>query len=136
MKVLVSNFSLQYATMFLFSTSSRPPILWVPGAPSTGVKRPGPETDHSPPSSAEVKNCGLLRRDNFTLPFTLKKGKAITVTGREDPQGCETSGLPRFLDNRLTDGGEVVSVTRQPPLTPQDDSWYSFLLEAESTPGP
>jgi hypothetical protein len=36
-----------------------------------------------------------------------------------------------FLDNRLTDGGEVVSPTRRPPFTPQEDSWYSFPLEAE-----
>jgi hypothetical protein len=47
-----------------------------------------------------------------------KKGKAIPVTGREGPQGCETSRLPHFLDNRLTDGGEVVSYTRRPPFTP------------------
>jgi hypothetical protein len=53
-------------------------------------------------------------------------GKASPVTGRE------TSRLPHFLDNRLTDGGEVVSFTRPPPFTPQEDSCYSFLLEAES----
>jgi hypothetical protein len=47
------------------------------------------------------------------------KGKAIPVTGREDPEGCETSKLPHFLDNRLTDGGEVVSLTRRPPVTPR-----------------
>jgi hypothetical protein len=28
------------------------------------------------------------------------------------------------LDNRLTNGGEVVSPTRQPPFTPQEVSWY------------
>jgi uncharacterized protein YpbB len=44
---------------------------------------------------------------------------------------------PTFLDNRLTDGGEVVSLTRrQAALYAQEDSWYSFLLETESTPGP
>ena len=43
--------------MFLFSKASRPvvgptkPAQWVPG-----VKWPGPEADHSFPSSAEVKN--------------------------------------------------------------------------------
>jgi hypothetical protein len=47
----------------LFTTVSRtalgptqPPIHWVPGALSLGVKRPGRDADHSPPSSAEVKN--------------------------------------------------------------------------------
>jgi hypothetical protein len=66
-----------------------------------------------------------------------KRGEAIPVTGRGDPYACETSGLPCFLDNRLTDGGKVVSPTRPVALyPPQEDSWYSFLLEAESTPGP
>jgi hypothetical protein len=34
--------------------------------------------------------------------------------------------LPQFLENRLTDGGEVVSLTRRPLFAPQEDSWYSF----------
>jgi hypothetical protein len=48
--------------IFHLSTASRTalgpthlPIQWVPGALSLGVKRPGREADHSPPSSAEVK---------------------------------------------------------------------------------
>jgi len=36
---------------------SQPPIQWVPGALSLGVKRPVHDDDHSPPSSAEVKEC-------------------------------------------------------------------------------
>jgi hypothetical protein len=32
----------------------------IPGAISTGVKQPGLEADHSPPSSAEVKNGGAI----------------------------------------------------------------------------
>jgi hypothetical protein len=39
--------------------------------------------------------------------------KAIPVTGRGDPQVCETSRLPHFLDNRLRDCSEVVSFTRR-----------------------
>jgi hypothetical protein len=50
------------------------------------------------------------------------------LTGREGPKGCETSRLPHCLDKRLTDGGEDVSLTRRSPFTPQEDSWYSFLL--------
>jgi hypothetical protein len=34
------------------------------------------------------------------------------------------------------DGGKVVSLTHRPLFTPRKYSWYSFLLEAESTPGP
>jgi hypothetical protein len=48
--------------IFLFTTVSRmalgptqPPIQWVLGAISLGVKQPGHEADHSPPSSAKVK---------------------------------------------------------------------------------
>jgi hypothetical protein len=61
---------------------TQPPIQWVPGALSLGVKRRGREADHSPPSSAEVKNawsytstpqyvfmkwCLVKHRDNFTF---------------------------------------------------------------------
>jgi hypothetical protein len=77
---------------FLFTIASRTalgptqhPIQGVPRALSLGVKRPGREADHSPPSSAEVKNtwsytstptyvfmawCLAKHRDNFTLPYT------------------------------------------------------------------
>jgi hypothetical protein len=41
-----------------------------------------------------------------------EKGKSIPVRGRGGPYDCETSRLPHFLDNRLTVGGEVVSLTR------------------------
>jgi len=33
-------------------------------------------------------------------------------------------------------GGKVVSFMHQPPLPPRKYTWYSFLLEAESTSGP
>jgi len=65
---------------------TQPPIQWVPGALSLGVKQQGHEADHSPPSSAEVKECvelylhspsmpswhgaQLKHRDNFTFTFT------------------------------------------------------------------
>jgi hypothetical protein len=43
------NFSLHH------HITTQPPIQWVSGAVSLGVKQPGCEADHSPPSSAEVK---------------------------------------------------------------------------------
>jgi hypothetical protein len=73
----------------------------------------------------------ITPRHNFTF-----KSNAILAAGREGPLGCETSRPPYCRDNRLTNGGEVVSLTRRPPpFTPQEDFWYSFLL-GESTPGP
>jgi hypothetical protein len=52
------------AENFLFDTVSRPalgptqpPIQWVQVALFLGIKRPGREADHSPPSSAEVNEC-------------------------------------------------------------------------------
>jgi hypothetical protein len=49
--------------IFLFTTASRPalastqpPIQWVSGDLSLGIKRPRREAEHSPPSSAEIKN--------------------------------------------------------------------------------
>jgi hypothetical protein len=63
------------------------PMEWVPGDTSLGVKRPGREADHSPPSSAEVKEwvelhthspntpswCGaqLKHRDNFKSWYSI-----------------------------------------------------------------
>jgi hypothetical protein len=43
-------------------------IQWVPGALSLGVKPPGREADHSPPSSAEVKECVELYLDSPNTP--------------------------------------------------------------------
>jgi hypothetical protein len=70
------------------------------------------------------------------LPSKGSKGKADPVTGREGPYGCEGSRLPHLLDSWLTDGGKVVNLMRRPLFAHQEDSWYSFLLEAESTPRP
>jgi hypothetical protein len=46
------NFSLRPAL-----GHTQPPNQWVPVSPSLEVKRPGREADHSPPSSAEGKEC-------------------------------------------------------------------------------
>jgi hypothetical protein len=46
--------------------------------------------------------------------------KSIPATGCGGHKGCETSRLPYFLENCLTDGGEVVSLTRRPSFTPRE----------------
>jgi hypothetical protein len=50
------------------SGPTQPPIQWVPGALSLGVKRPGREADHSPPSSAEVKEWVELYLHSTNMP--------------------------------------------------------------------
>jgi hypothetical protein len=81
---------------------TQPPIQWVSGALSLRVKQLGCEADHSPPSSAEVKECMELylhfpqyafmawclvkHRDNFTFTFYLKVKdhlKDIHIDGRK-----------------------------------------------------
>jgi hypothetical protein len=63
MKVVLT----QVLVLVLVSTMSRmalgptqPPIQWVPGVLSLGVKQLGCEADHSPPSSAKVRMCGAI----------------------------------------------------------------------------
>jgi hypothetical protein len=73
---------------FLFDTVSRPalgptqsPIQWVPGVPSLRVKRPGRETDNSPPSRADVKECVELY-----LPTTMSSWRGAQLsTGTTSP---------------------------------------------------
>jgi hypothetical protein len=63
-----------FLTKILYSVSrpalgpTQPPIQRVPGALSLGVKRPGSEADHSPPSSAEVKECVELYLHSPSTP--------------------------------------------------------------------
>jgi hypothetical protein len=87
---------------YLFTTASipalvptQPPIQWLPAALYRGVKRPGREADHSPPSSAKVKNvwsytftsqygfkvwCTVeKRRDSFAFTFSRYTTKKITL---------------------------------------------------------
>jgi hypothetical protein len=75
-------------------------------------------------------------RERWSFSKCKSKGEGIPVTGRGGPQVCETSRLPRFLDNQITDGGEIVSLTRRLAAHYlQEGFWYTFLLEAESTQG-
>jgi hypothetical protein len=50
---------------------TQPPIQGLTGALSLGVKRPGLQVDHSPPSSAEIKNAWSY---TSTHPIHLRGG--------------------------------------------------------------
>jgi hypothetical protein len=62
----------------------------------------------------EMRHVELNSRHIYVFGFVMSPktewgilSEVIPVTGRGGPQSCETSRLPHFLDNRLTDGGEV-----------------------------
>jgi hypothetical protein len=59
-----------------------------------------------------------------------KIDEAVPLTGHAGPKGCETSRLPYFLHNRLTEGGEVVSFARRPPFTPRNipDTHFCYRM--------
>jgi hypothetical protein len=86
-------------------------------------------------------NCILITKTknrNCTAPKSArrKKWKAILAAGSGDSLYYQTSKLSHFLDNSLKDGGKVVNLARRPTaLYPQEDRWYSFLLEDETAPG-
>jgi hypothetical protein len=52
------------------------------------------------------------------MMYTRKCLESDPLADLGGPQGGQTSRLPYFLDNRLTDGGEVVILTRQQRLIP------------------
>jgi hypothetical protein len=66
-----------------------------------------------------VRKLRVDRTEIVSYYISESRRKVIPVTGHGSPHGCETSRLPHFLDSRLTDSGEVVSLARRPPVTPR-----------------
>jgi hypothetical protein len=99
------------------------------------MKKSGPNRSGSGSTMQNPKSSPGTDPLHSKLTLIDLDSEVIPVTGRRGLYGCETSRIPHFLDNRFTEGGEVVRLTRRPRLIPQEDSWYSFLLEDESTPG-
>jgi hypothetical protein len=92
---------------------TQPPIQWVPGTLSSAVKQPGREADHSPPSSAEVKEwvelylhsyntpswrgAQLKHRDNLTFFYRYGQMGSSGRAGRDsDKYSSVTFGPVRF----------------------------------------
>jgi len=60
--------------------------------------------------------------------------KVSPTTGPRCLEGSKKLRYPDYV-TMVQDGGKVVSLTHRPLFTPRKYSWYSFLLETESTPG-
>jgi hypothetical protein len=73
-------------------------------------------------------------KQNFSQNF-IGKGKAIPLQLLTGPEGSSRLRLPDFM---TIGTGRWQGCQPYAPavFTPRKYSWYSFLLEAESTPGP
>jgi hypothetical protein len=70
-------------------------------------------TDSTLPDVALLDIPVAFRCDRTILYRVETKYKTIPVAARGGQYDCETSRLSHFLDSRLKDGGEVVSLTSQ-----------------------
>jgi hypothetical protein len=71
----------------------------------------------------------------FYITFKGKgKGKAVPLQARRGPEGSTKLRFPDFVTT-AQDGGRLSALSTGRPH-PRKYSWYSFLLETESTPGP
>jgi hypothetical protein len=57
-----------------------------------------------------------------------QKGKAVPLLAWSGPEGSRKLRFPDFMTT-AQNGGKAA-------FTPRKNTWYSFLLEAESTPRP
>jgi hypothetical protein len=72
---------------------------------------------------------------NIQKRIQLCKVKADPLHSWSGPEGSRKLRFPDFM-RTAQDGGKVVSLTQRQPSPPKKYTWYSFLLEAESTPMP
>jgi len=62
-------------------------------------------------------------------------GKISPITGPRCLEGSRKLRFPDYV-TMAQNGDKVVSLRHRLFFTPRKYSWYSFLLEAELTPGP
>ena len=61
------------------------------------------------------------------------KGKAVPLQTWSGPEGSRKLRFPDYMTTAQDGGCQPYAPAA---FTPRKCSWYSFLLEAESTPGP
>ena len=60
---------------------------------------------------------------------------SVPLQAWSGPEGSSKLRFPDFMTT-AQGGGKVVKPYAPAAFTPRKSSWYSFLLETESTPGP
>ena len=91
-------------------------------------------------SSCQKKNffqfpCGCEQFHSGRSFGFLVIGKAVPLQAWSGPECSRKLRFPDFT-TAAQDGGKFISLTHRSPLPPRKYTWYSFLLDAESTPGP
>jgi hypothetical protein len=66
-----------------------------------------------------------------STPPQQRKGEEKPCNKLGGLQACEMLRALHFLDNRLIDGGYIVSLTSRPRFIHRIIFWYTFLLEDE-----
>jgi hypothetical protein len=76
----------------------------------------------------------MLNSNTFSFPVCRHKckGKAVPLQAWSGPEVSRKLRFPDFMTT-APDGGQPYAPAA---FTPRKYTWYSFLLEAESTPGP
>ena len=75
-------------------------------------------------------------RSNYESTSGGVKGKEMIMQAYYRQCVLQEVEDPRISGQSAREGGQVVSPTHRPSLLSRIYSWHSFLLEAESTPGP
>jgi len=76
---------------------------------------------------------GKISRPSWLVPWQIHRG-FVSLSIRRNPRVWNLT-LP-IISRQSAHAGGMASHTHGPPLPPTRYSWYSFLLQAESTPGP
>jgi len=88
------------------------------------IKKPRYREGYNPLPDCEkniLNGCNARKTNNV---------KAVPLQVWSGPEGSRNLRFPDFMTT-AQDGGKVVSLTHRPPLPPGNNSWCSFLLEAE-----
>jgi hypothetical protein len=80
--------------------------------------------------------CSVYLFRNVTTLILNVNRYSSSFTGLDRPVGLQEVEASRIFGQSVHEGGKVVSCTHRPPLPRRGCPWYSFLLEAGSTPGP
>jgi hypothetical protein len=83
----------------------------------------------------ETSRIDSSREAHFFAKWYKGKGKEIPLEALTGPEGSRRLKLPNFktIGTWMWQGCQPYAPTA---FTPSKYSWYSFLLEAESAPGP